>query len=58
MLHRVALCEFVYKQKNGENRWESQTGPALAVECILQGKVVSKDIFKIFIVEMQISYLL
>jgi hypothetical protein len=48
---------FVYKQKKDENNWEqSQNGHVLVAECIRREKVVLKDIFKIFMVEMPTSY--
>jgi hypothetical protein len=57
MLHRVALRDFCIQAKEGlEISGESQTGPVLVVECIVQERVVLKDIFKIFIVEMQILF--
>jgi hypothetical protein len=49
---------YTNKKEGREINWENQIGPALAAVCIPREKVVLKDIFKIFIVEMLITYLL
>jgi hypothetical protein len=49
---------FVYKQKNDENLIgnKAKNGHVQLVVCIRREKVVLKDIFKIFMVEIPTSY--